>query len=85
MDYSKYESNKNGSSNTPEEYQEVIEQLIPDVLMLVQDVLCNDNYKAVDRLRAAQLVGKWYGLENPDKSNKKNEIDLKDYLKGLAN
>lgn len=88
MKYSKYKQNNSSSNDSsdplPEQYQEVIEQMIPDALMLVQDVLCNDEYKAADRLRAAQLIGKWYGLENPEKFKTTASVDLKDYLNNIS-
>ena len=87
MNYSKYEQNK---SNPPkekleEQYRDAIEQMIPDALMVVQDLLCDDRHKPADRIRAAQLVGKWYGLEERDKNAGNNELDLKDYLTSLKN
>ena len=88
MNYTTPEQKVNSTSpkeKVENQYRDVIEKMIPDALMVVQDLLCDDRHKPADRIRAAQLVGKWYGLEERDKGTSDNEVDLKDYLNSLKN
>lgn len=72
-----------------DKYKKVIEALIPKALMTLKDTLSDSGGRTSDKLRACQILGKWYGLEKSpvfvgDKSQTQPEETLKGYLDYIA-
>ena len=65
---------------------ELIEINLPKAIKTVVDILDDAEARNCDKLRAAQLLGKWAGLEKTSEPDTKSqpELDLRAYLLDLA-
>lgn len=63
-----------------------IKKLLPLAVQTLQDVLTDSEKRVSDRLRAADIVGRWNGLTTPQqqKESQVTPDTLHDYLKFLA-
>ena len=72
---------------TADDIKAKIERLIPKAITVLETTLDDAKARGADRLRAADIVGKWAGLyQTPPKpeSQQPAEETLKDYLAFLA-
>ncbi len=53
-----------------------VEDLVPDALQAVRDILTNPDVRVTDRLKAAALVGQWSGLEHRGKTQELEAFKL---------
>ncbi len=68
-----------------EKYKRAIEQMIPLALKTLHETLKGADVKSSDKLRAVQILGKWYGLEKSPvfvktENQAEPEAILKQYL-----
>jgi hypothetical protein len=68
-----------------EKYKRAIEQMIPLALKTLHETLKGADVKGSDKLRAVQILGKWYGLEKSPvfvkaENQAEPEAILKQYL-----
>lgn len=66
---------------------DLIEVNLPKAIKTVVDILDDVEARKCDKLRAAQLLGKWGNLERNNESEMKSqpELDLRTYLLNLTN
>ncbi|MGI2908606.1 helix-turn-helix domain-containing protein [Tolypothrix sp. VBCCA 56010] len=66
---------------------ELIEVNLPKAIKTVVHILDDVEARNCDKLRAAQLLGKWAGLEKNSEADTKSqpELDLRAYLLSLSN
>lgn len=72
-----------------DKYKRVVEALIPKALVTLRDTLGDSEARTSDKLRACQILGKWYGLEKAAtfvqaETQPQPEENLKSYLEYLA-
>ncbi len=72
-----------------EKYKRAIERMIPLALTTLHETLKNTRARDSDKLRAVQILGKWYGLEKPPvlakaENQAEPEAILKQYLGAIG-